>query len=29
MIAKSPWEYKGEPENHFRYPTVKVPPMAG
>ncbi len=28
-IAKSPWEYEGEPENYFRAPWLKKPPMAG
>lgn len=29
MVAKDPFEYEGEPENYFRYPTLKFPPMAG
>lgn len=29
MIAKSPWEYEGEPESYFRYDGVTLPPMAG
>jgi hypothetical protein len=28
-VAKSVWEYEGEPKNFFRYPGLKVPPMAG
>lgn len=28
-IAKSEWEYSGEPKNYFRYPTTMFPPMAG
>lgn len=28
-VSKSLWEYEGEPENYFRYPDLKYPPMAG